>query len=160
MQYGMYERIIDQWLYEILQGLVDGQDQIFDEKIDEVESPTILSRHMGRVLEGAFKRMAGDDALDQRIHVLNRLIESLAMDAKDPEIRDFRIHEDAKVLLAVLDARQRMTPFRRQDVKEIRPVTSLSQSSLFTGSPQEPSMIAELKARFKRRMLWTCWSPL
>lgn len=149
MQYGMYERVIDRWLNELLMGLEEGQDQIFAGNIDEEESPTLLARHMDHVLEMAFKRISGIDALDKRIQVVNSLIQHLASDVRDPEITDYRVHEDAQILLAVLDARHRMRPFTREDVAEIRPVTSLAQSSLLTGSPHEPSMIAELKREIR-----------
>ncbi len=78
MEYGMYERVIDQWLHQMIQRRVKGTDQVFDHSIEELESPTILSQHMGRVLEMALKRMTGNGALEKRIHVLNPHVPQVA----------------------------------------------------------------------------------
>lgn len=149
MKYGIYEKIIDQWLHDMLVETDEAPHQIFDGAIDEAESPTILARHMSGVLELTLKRVTGSERLEKRVDVINALIANLSSAVADPEIMDYRIHESAKMLLAVLDARHRAHPFTRHEVNEMRPVTSLSQSSLLTGSPHEPSMIAELKREIR-----------
>src|SRR5690606_33578237 len=92
----------------------------------------------------------GETAVKDRVALCNAIIqytvhylERSAGDKWDPELlsqlKGHLIHQDAEMLLAILDAR------RAAGKDPVRPETPLSISSLFTGDKREPSMLAELK---------------
>lgn len=143
---GFYEQIVNHF---IRQGLdqVDEQTQFINKhSIDEAESAGTLAKYIESVVKNTLTGVRGQDALTRRIEICNRLIQDLGQETGDPDIQQMTIHPSAEFLLALLDKQNSILGATRSAAKFlVRPTTSLAQSSLFTGAPSEPSMIAELK---------------
>src|SRR5699024_10775115 len=73
----------------------------------------------------------------------NRVITTLSQELDDDEFAQLEIDESAEVLQAIHSKLNSVRSIQRKET--IRPVTSIAESSLFTGSAQEPNMLNELK---------------
>ncbi len=146
MHYGIYEQVIDHLMQTLIHGLDSDRNIIETSPMDEAESPGLLSLYLEQVVTVALKRQGGDNVLGRRIQIVNALVKKLAEETADPEILTAQVHEDARVLLALLEKRNAAHAFSTNPgSRTVRPVTSLSQSSLFTGARHEPNMVGELK---------------
>ena len=143
---GLYEQVVNQLVQDGLARLDTRIIHIERERMDEAESTGILAQYMTSVIKAALAGLPREDALHKRVQVCNDLIRSLAEKVQDPYIKEFLIHSDAELLLALIDKQSTaLGVSHRADADRIRPDTSLSHSSLFTGARHEPNMISELK---------------
>ncbi|KZL88625.1 type III restriction enzyme, res subunit [Clostridium magnum DSM 2767] len=78
-----------------------------------------------------------------QIKACNELIKSLSKLADEKNIAGLKIDEEGEILTALYSKINSIKAIK--ETKAVRPVTSLSQSSLFTGSKQEPDMMSEIK---------------
>ena len=78
----------------------------------------------------------------EQIACCNEIIKLLATITEEECLNHCKIHDEGEVLLAIEDPMTISFFFTAIQ----RPVTSLTQSSLFTGSSIEPSLIQEFKA--------------
>ncbi len=144
LQEGLYEEVVHEHLAEQLLeasqlGLVDDY-----RSIDPAEAKFILSKYLLRVTQralGSLELRHGDkeeqlQACAAQVATCNRLISQLSALPQCDFLREFTISSDLKQLMSLL------TPLRVEKME--RPETSLSQSSLFTGSRAEPSMVQEI----------------
>jgi hypothetical protein len=83
------------------------------------------------------------EALLSQIKACNELIQSLGKLAAEGNIEGFKVEEEWEVLTALYSKVNNVRAVRED--KSPRPIIPLSQSSLFTGSSQEPNMMSELK---------------
>lgn len=72
------------------------------------------------------------EALLSQIKAANELIKLLSNISKEDELLNYEILEKGEVLKSL---------YSKIREKNVRPVTSISQSSLFTGSFKEPNML-------------------
>lgn len=147
LKQGLYEKVINLALEEGLKE-IDPQEVLIEiEPLDQGEAQHVLSRYLAEVLQHGLvcikDRFGENDAFKRQIEVCNRIIKYLAAKANDRELLDWCIGTKARQLLALFEKRNTM--FALSKTKVLRPVTPLSQSSLFTGSVVEPSMVNELK---------------
>ncbi|MGI5839215.1 MAG: DEAD/DEAH box helicase family protein [bacterium] len=147
LKQGLYEKVISLALDEGLKDLDPRDVMVEIEPIDQGEAQHVLSRYLAEVLQRGLiyieEQYDKDEAIKQQIEVCNTIIKYLANKSNERELLDWRIGAKAQQLLAVF--RKRNSIYALGDNKVIRPVTPLSQSSLFTGSAVEPSMVNELK---------------
>ncbi|MCY6369409.1 DUF3427 domain-containing protein [Clostridium ganghwense] len=141
---GIYEQIINKLIDDKITASKDTKI-INKENIDQAESSKILAAYLEEVTRKALsyvKKSSGNKVLNQ-VGICNKLIDLLREETGEESLSDYTINEESEILLEVLE---RMNSNR--NVKKdliIRPTTSLSKSSLFTGSMLEPSLISELK---------------
>ena len=144
---GIYEQVINQALNKSLTSLSAQEYHVLREKIDSAESKTILSRYMTEVLEKGLRILMEDfkenSGLDKQISACNQIIELLSKLTNEIDLLDLIIDTDAQRLLAIWENRQ--FPTLRESNTPNRPDTSISISTLFTGSRVEPGMVDELK---------------
>ena len=114
------------------------------EAIEAVESPTILSRYMERVVRRAVDACTGDQALQQRVSLCNDIVGRLSTRVPAAELYGSTIAPQVEILLALLE-RSTSPDLSIDRLGELRPKTGLSQSTLLTGSPREPSLASELR---------------
>lgn len=144
LKHGLYEQVINKIISERLNALETSNKLIHKENIDEEESSTVLSQYLYGVIKKTLSYINEEDKLKKQIEISNKIIEFLKETTGDQNISEYLITEDAEMLLAVLDkVNSKYAVANEKDI--VRPATSLSQSSLFTGSNTEPSLVSELK---------------
>ncbi|MCE5285899.1 MAG: DUF3427 domain-containing protein [Pelosinus sp.] len=148
---GIYEQIINRVMDQYIScESVDHLYQFETEPVDSEEAAVILSKYMTEVIEHGLKQLKdynGD--LTAQIKLVNQLIDtivnSIGYSTEDKiEIKKQLIASRGEILLAVSKKQNNLTSIKQKS-KISRPVTSISQSSLFTGAAHEPSMFMELK---------------
>ncbi|MEN1762260.1 hypothetical protein [Anoxynatronum sibiricum] len=153
---GLYEQIINKKLYETIEGMEDlaaaadlpAPFEVSKEPLDLEEARKHLAAYIGHVTRKALQMVREQnrdegEALLSQIRLCNQLIQQLAETLPAEEFDALAIGEEGEVLTAVVEKINSSRSVMAHDV--IRPVTPLSESSLFTGSHYEPSMIEEIK---------------
>lgn len=143
MKTGLYEKPINKKLNKVLAELTDSFN-VEKELIDSEEAAGILSKYVKKVVEHSLNNISeSDDSLAKQIELVNKIIGAIKENTSEGIADDLEIAED-KQLLSVTDKTNTIQAINDK-VKEIRPVTSIAQSSLFTGAVHEPQMFSELK---------------
>ena len=141
---GLYEQLIDGMLDGSLRALPGSAFEIQREKVDESEGHVVLSRYLQKVLRKALRSLPARNRLQSQIALVNRVIALVGEMTGDAALDGAALPADTEMLLAILD-RLNLPPGARAGDLVSRPLTRLSQSSLFTGSRTEPSLASELK---------------
>ena len=147
LKQGIYEQIINQKLKNEL-GTFDTTYEIGTEPIDVEEAQKMLSSYISQVTRRALKFVReneSDDktALFKQIKTCNSIIAILSQELVEHEFRSLQIAEEGQVLTHIYSKMNSIKSITKDSV--IRPVTPMSESSLFTGSHYEPNMLGELK---------------
>lgn len=148
MHQGLYEQIINHITSQQLDELNTGEFDIGREAIDPEEARLLLANYISIVTRKALKMVReqiSDDAAAvlAQIQTCNEMIMILRNNLGEDEFNDLQISEQGEVLTYVYSKINTVRAVK--DIKAIRPVTPLSQSSLFTGSKSEPELMNELK---------------
>lgn len=146
---GIYEQIIYEDLKNKLKEL-DSDKYLFQkEPIDVEEAKTQLSSYISSVVKKCLRfirennKQNDKEALLSQIKACNDLIQGLSKLTEDKNIEGFKIDEEGEILTSLYSKINNIRGIK--EGKAIRPVTPLSQSSLFTGTIQEPNMMGEIK---------------
>ncbi|TYS17111.1 DUF3427 domain-containing protein [Rossellomorea vietnamensis] len=147
LKQGIYEEIITEKLQEELAG----SDLDFDIRktpLDVEEARKVLSSYISSVTRNALKAVRDEErndgqALLRQIETCNEIIDILSQRLDRQEFERLRISEEGEVLTHIYSKMNSVRSIGKQEV--IRPVTPISESSLFTGSSYEPNMLGELK---------------
>ena len=86
-------------------------------------------------------RISGKDKLNKQIDMCNKIINLLIDELELHDFNDFIISENAELLLAVLNSIDNSLIEKNN---KVRPVTSITMNSLFTGAKNEPTLGSEL----------------
>lgn len=144
LQEGLYEKLIDQLMDKRLSTCEQQGLCVCRKEVDAAEAKFVLSKYLSSVAQealGCIESKSGDEHDDvpsrvAQVAACNRLIAQLSELPDCEYLSNYLINEDCEQLLSLFSADHQ---------KEMaRPVTSLSQSSLFTGARAEPSMAQEL----------------
>ena len=138
---GLYEQVISKALDKKLSE--DNGIKYDVEQIDNAEAPSILSKYIAEIAEKGLMQVQGDDISGQ-ISLANKIISVITEATGDDEFDGSSVEEKAQQLLAVVKKKNNIAAVTDK-IDIPRPETSLSTSSLFTGSLNEPSMMTELK---------------
>ncbi|MBP3596207.1 MAG: DUF3427 domain-containing protein [Clostridia bacterium] len=143
MKNGIYEEIINN---KILKEINNEEFLIGKEKLDSEEAKNILTQYIANITKTALKYIRDDikdsnEYLLKQIEICNDIIELLKEKLQDKEFEELKINESAEVLTYVY-SRMNNTNFNNEI---IRPETSISRTSLFTGSKREPNLNEEMK---------------
>lgn len=138
---GLYEQVISKALDKKLSE--DSGIKYDVEQIDNAEAPSILSKYIAEIAEKGLMQVQGDDISGQ-ISLANKIISVITEATGDDEFDGTSVEEKAQQLLAVVKKKNNIAAVTDK-IDIHRPETSLSASSLFTGSLNEPSMMTELK---------------
>lgn len=144
---GIYEQIINQELKQELASL-DYSFDIGKEPLDVEEARKMLASYISNVTRRALnfvRENENDDkmALLQQIQTCNSIISILSQELQEEEFDSLKIAEEGEVLTYIYSKINSIKSIAKETV--IRPVTPMSESSLFTGSSFEPNMLGELK---------------
>ncbi len=147
LKQGIYEEIITQKLQHELD-TANLDIEIGRTPLDVEEARKVLSSYISSVTRNALKHVRDQekndkDALLKQIETCNEIIDILSRRLDQHEFNSLKIAEEAEVLTHIYSKVNSARSIQKQEV--IRPVTPISESSLFTGSSAEPNMLGELK---------------
>lgn len=130
---GIYEAIIDEYLRTTLSDHPELRT-VFG-KIDPEEQPARYASFVAKVLEQALREEVDQE---KRLDLCNRILEHVARQPGRSHLEKHRLVPEQKPMLLEI------TPPHYKTPGIPRPHTPLAESSLFTGSPQEPQLSHEL----------------
>lgn len=145
---GIYEEIFNDYLQKELKSLDSDFFGIKKESIDVEEAKKLLSLYISNVTRKALKFVRDNesdekDALLKQIQICNDIISLLSEKIDHEEFQGLNISEHGEILTAIY---KRINTYKNKKSENVvRPITPISQSSLFTGSNLEPNMMSELK---------------
>jgi superfamily II DNA or RNA helicase/HKD family nuclease len=130
---GIYEALLDEFLRDVLAKQPELRT-VFG-KIDPEEQPARYASFVAKVLEQALREEIDPE---KRLALCNHILGKVANESGRSHLDKHRLIQDQKQILLEI------TPphYGRSGIP--RPHTSLTESSLFTGSPQEPQLGHEL----------------
>ncbi|AJS61171.1 hypothetical protein UB51_25120 [Paenibacillus sp. IHBB 10380] len=147
MKQGLYEQIINNITSQQLSALDPERYEIGREPLDAEEARKMLSNYLAMVTRRAFKvvreQSSDEEAVLAQIRICNEIIDTLKNTLGHEEYNELLLDEQGEVLTYVYSKLNHIRGIKEEKV--LRPVTPLSQSSLFTGSHSEPNMLHELK---------------
>ena len=146
----MHEGIYEQLINMKIKAELDELPAIFaveKEKIDEAEARVLLSSYISSVTRNALSHVRDggnkEDALLKQIQICNEIIDVLHQKLDDDDFEKLKLDEHAEILTSIYKTINTAQSLKKKKI--LRPVTPLTQSSLFTGSHAEPNMLEELK---------------
>lgn len=138
---GIYEQVINKKIKDELDLLEE--QQVFTGKIDSAEASKILSKYITGIIEKGMDNLFDKEDMSKQISLANKIVETIINETQEDYFEDLTVEETAEQLLALLESKDPRLAIKKPDI--VRPETSISQSSLFTGSVHEPQMFSELK---------------
>ena len=136
---GLYEQVINQYIQNLKK--IDQQYDTIPIR-DAADIPSLLTHYLVPVLKKSLTILEEKhEPLNNQIERCNEIINQLSLWTGEEHLNNCQVTPDGEILLSVIDKEQ--VKIRPQIT---RPITSLSHSSLFTGSRDEPSLLQELKA--------------
>jgi superfamily II DNA or RNA helicase len=130
---GIYEALVDEYFSDAL-ALRPELRTVFG-KIDPEEQPARYASFVSKVLEQALREEADSE---KRLLLCNRILGQVAKEPGRGHLEKHRLVSEQKPLLLEI------TPPNYGSSGIPRPHTPLAESSLFTGSPNEPQLAHEL----------------
>jgi len=140
---GLYEQVINR---EIKTELAETSvDYKLSQKIDAAEASGILTGYISEIIKEKLDMISDGEDVSAQVQLVNKIVYMLSGETGD-DISELAVTEDAEQLIALLSAEDPMVRLGKKKAKDVvRPETSISQSSLFTGAVHEPQMFSELK---------------
>ena len=132
---GLYEKVIDKHLQELITVAKEKQLRVLDEPMDKGESHLILAQYLSQIIAGALREIKGQEKLADQIRTCNKIIEIISQKNID-DLKSDIISEDARRLMQVHNPL--LEPVSR-------PETPLANSALLTGTRNDPSMVSQLQ---------------
>ncbi|MGX9419392.1 DUF3427 domain-containing protein [Vibrio sp. WJH972] len=143
-QIGIYEQLITQ----LIESRIDRERfYVGERELNSNEASVWLSRFLSHILEYAIESVpAGDDRLQQQIALSNQLLLWLKTQIQDKAfIEDNLLTSKGKILTALYELENPISADLKNYIKDIFPLTGLTQSELFSGSNAGLSLESELK---------------
>lgn len=147
LKQGLYEQVINSEIQEQLNNLEHEKFIIDKSKIDNEESKAILSQYISKVIRKSLNYIRDNekddsDKLLKQIEACNDIINILSEVSNEDDIKRYEIDKNGEILNALYSKVNNKKALKKESI--VRPVTPLSQSSLFTGASLEPNMLGEL----------------
>lgn len=136
--HGIYEELVDEYLRDALTHHPELRT-VFG-KIEPEEQPARYASFVARVLEQALREESDPD---RRLALCNLILVQVAKEPGRSHLEKHRLVSKTKPLLLEITPPNYGTPGMTS------PHTPISESSLFTGSPQEPQLAHELQAEMR-----------
>lgn len=133
ISYGIYEALLDEYLCDTLARHPELRT-VFG-KIDPEEQPAKYASFVAKVLEQALRE---ESDTEKRLALCNHILGHVASEPGRGHLDKHRLIQNQKPILLEITPQH----YGRSGIP--RPHTSLTESSLFTGSPQEPQLGHEL----------------
>ena len=133
LSHGIYEALLDEYLRDALARHPELRT-VFG-KIDTEEQPAKYASFVAKVLEQALRE---ESDTEKRLALCNHILGHVASEPGRGHLDKHRLIQNQKPILLEITPQH----YGRSGIP--RPHTSLTESSLFTGSPQEPQLGHEL----------------
>ncbi|MCX4700452.1 DUF3427 domain-containing protein [Streptomyces sp. NBC_01373] len=134
---GVYEKLITHEVHAELERFEAAGWKAIDAEVSAESSPHVLARHIGEAVGRRLSQLPHD----KQVATANRILQSLATETPDDQ--------DAEASSTIVDGPRQLLALAEQEapgVYAIRPLTPLSETSLITNSPEDPSLGSELRA--------------
>jgi superfamily II DNA or RNA helicase/HKD family nuclease len=138
LPYGLYDRLLDEDLRETLDRVPELRSVLG--KLDFEEQPARYADFIGKVLEQALREEKDPDT---RLALCNRLVDIISKGSEKGRFEKRNLKGAKKPLLLEI------TPPHYGRGAMPRPHTSMVESSLFTGSPNEAQLVHELQEEMR-----------
>lgn len=140
---GLYEQVINK---ELVSELNAEKDKLVKKTpIDKAEASQILSKYISQVVEKGLDNLVDNGGdIQAQIELTNKIVSTIKAQTHEDAFDGLSVDERAEQLLALFDKTNTIYSINEK-AEVVRPVTSLAQSSLFTGAVHEPQMGTELK---------------
>ena len=140
---GLYEQVINK---ELVSELDAEKDKLVKKApIDKAEASQILSKYISQVVEKGLDNLVDNGGdIQAQIDLTNKIVSTIKAQTHEDAFDGLSVDERAEQLLALFDKTNTIYSINEK-AEVVRPVTSLAQSSLFTGAVHEPQMGTELK---------------
>ena len=153
MNLGIYENLITDALKERLDVIDRNEFYIADQKkLDVNEAIHFLTMHLGNAIKNALnliKSEKKDLLVSKQIEITNKILKYLTQEISNYEFREDLVHADGLILEGVLEKLNSDYTDVKLHLKEIMPLTRLTQSELFTGGNVGLSLDGELKKEIR-----------
>ncbi|MEQ8169826.1 MAG: restriction endonuclease PLD domain-containing protein [Candidatus Eremiobacterota bacterium] len=136
---GLYEQLINKCFAKEIEKIDVERFEARKEKVDVAESDLILSKYLQEVIQKSLKFFNSKEKFYNQVDLCNELIQFIISKTGFTDLYDYIIPPDIELLFAI----SKINRFTPSEI--IRPISPLSQSSLFTGAPNEPSLASEIK---------------
>lgn len=143
---GIYEQIINQ----LFRYKLDSYDRkiyhIGTKEIGKEEAIAYLSHYLYVIIQKLVTDLVDtEDGVERSIRLVNAIIKKLGMEFQMEHYEDDLIDASHSILTCIIDKTACDYPDLQKYIKQITPITTLTQSSLFTGSNYSVNMMSELK---------------
>jgi superfamily II DNA or RNA helicase len=143
---GIYEQLITKIIANRLDALDANAFYVKTVALDKVEASRYLSQYLSETINYALKFVKEEEnSIQNKVELSNKLIQLLITELPDLNLTDNLIHNEGKILEAVITKLNSPYPDLKKRIQEIMPYTRLSQSELFTGSNMGISLESEIK---------------
>ncbi len=143
---GIYEQIINQLFRSKLDKYDKSVYYIGEKPIGKEEAIAYLSKYLYTILQDLICSIAEEErGIDRSVEFINTIIKNLAKEFRIADFENDLIDASQSVLTCIIDKTTCDYPDLQKHIHEITPFTSLSKSTLFTGSNHSVNMISELK---------------
>lgn len=153
MELGIYESLITEQLKQRLAELDRKQYFIADDKkLDSEEAVFYLSAHLNKAIANALKAIKvekKDLLVAKQIEISNNLLRYLTQQISQYNFEADLLDAEGRILQGVLDRLHSDYTDIRLHLKEITPLSRLTQSELFTGGNVGLSLDGELKKEIR-----------
>ena len=143
LHFGLYEQVINQELNHELTVATDVLQKAVP--IDQSEAGKVLARYLTDVIEASLNQIRDDGGdLSAQVTFVNKIVAKIQSELVESDFDRFAVAARAEQLIALFENQNTISSINDR-VEAIRPITSIAQSSLFTGAVHEPQMYSELK---------------
>jgi superfamily II DNA or RNA helicase len=141
---GIYEQLINVLIRKELNSLFK-YDHIDKLPVENDEASKMLTSYLTEIIKESLdnERVRGG-GIHGQIDIIDKILKVIGKDETFNLSLSSDHEKSIEKLLAIVDKNEEPT-LKDKIIKIERPLTSISQSSLFTGAPREPSMYSELK---------------
>lgn len=145
MEIGIYEQIINQMFKCKLDSLDQEKYYIGRKLINKEKAVHYLSQYLLNIIQLALHAFdSKDNSVDMSIKLVNAIIHMIVREFNDREFENNLIDTGNSILTAIINKTTCEYPDIENYIKDITPITTLTQSSLFTGKNQAVNMRSEL----------------
>lgn len=144
LQPGLYEQVINEKIDKELSCVANARKDT--EKIDEAEAAKILSQYLSEIVKQGLDYISDNGGdLSSQVNLANDIVSLIQRNTGEDTFKNMSITSQAEQLRVLLKENDPGLAIGKSAKDVVRPVTSIAQSSLFTGAAHEPQMFSELK---------------